>query len=67
MLWYGAGFHDLYIREKCNEHTNNQSVLYNFIPEGLNPEKEYYSPQTYLAGSEYFKVKDLEIFKVTFV
>ena len=23
MLWYGAGCHDLYIRERCNEHTNN--------------------------------------------
>jgi hypothetical protein len=41
--------------------------LYNYIPEGLNPDKDYYSPHNYLAGSEYFKVEDLEIFKVTFV
>ena len=26
MLWYGAGFHDLYIRESCNEHTNRSSI-----------------------------------------
>ena len=56
MLWYGAGCHDLCIRDRCNEHSNNQSELYNFIPEGLDPDKDYYNPHTYLAGSEYFKV-----------
>lgn len=54
------GYDDLKIYNKCNEDYNNVSMSSHFNDSSAKNEK-------YLAGDKYFKVLEIEVFKVVVV
>ncbi len=64
LMCYGVW--DLYIASDCNENISSISdfgACYN-LPVGMKFKSE--GAQTYLAGSQNFKVKELEVFQVIY-
>ena len=62
---FGAGYKDICIENDCNlEATNEANMWYNF--ESVLSDRHASTPESksYLAGSEIFKVVELEVFHI---